>query len=48
MNERDEQVNIEVRVITGSLQKEVGFNLYIADLTAHGKEFKMKMLIKIQ
>ena len=48
MNEGDEQVNIEVRVITGSLQKEVGFKLYIADLTAHGKEFKMKMLTKIQ
>ena len=36
MRESDGQVNVQVGVLSGSLQKDVTFNLFIADLNAFG------------
>ena len=37
MGEEDGQVNIQVGVLSGSLQKDISFNYYVLHLTAFGK-----------
>ena len=43
-NERDEQLNVQVQVKSGLLQKELAFNLHIVELTAHGKELNFVII----
>ena len=38
MRESDGEVNIPVRVLSGSLQKEVTLNFFITELNAIGKK----------
>ena len=37
MGEEDGQVNLQVGVLSGSLQKYISFNFYVLHLTALGK-----------
>ena len=37
MGEEDGQVNLQIGVLSGSLQKDISFNFYILHLTAFGK-----------